>query len=141
MDIELVNLGCMRLKESTPEEREKATETVLKNLEEYSGYYSALLQYETEFRNRKAPPFKSWLTEFTEEYKMKVLRMHSHHSTASLPEVTACISCERGNGSWQKMTTLMYSGDPFCMKQSILSYVEPEFFREGAGTWGGKPTF
>ena len=71
MDIELVNLGCMRLKESTPEEREKATETVLKNLEEYSGYYSALLQYETEFRNRKAPPFKSWLTEFTEEYKMK----------------------------------------------------------------------
>ena len=71
MDIELVNLGCMRLKESTPEEREKATETVLKNLEEYSGYYSALLQYETEFRNKKAPPFKAWLTEFTEEYNMK----------------------------------------------------------------------
>ena len=82
-----------------------------------------------------------WIADRAEEYKMKVLRMHSHHSTASLPEVTACISCERGNGSWQKMTTLMYSGDPFCMKQSILSYVEPEFFREGAGTWGGKPTF
>ena len=41
MDYELVAIGCMRLKESTPEEREKATEKVLKNLEDYHGYYSA----------------------------------------------------------------------------------------------------
>ena len=36
MDYELVSMGCMRLRESTPEEREKATENVLKNLEENS---------------------------------------------------------------------------------------------------------
>ena len=33
MDCELTAVGCMRLAESTPEEREKATENVLKNLD------------------------------------------------------------------------------------------------------------
>tara|TARA_B100000287_G_scaffold397244_1_gene413617 strand:- start:275 stop:1063 length:789 start_codon:yes stop_codon:yes gene_type:complete len=33
--------------ESTPEEREKATESVIKNLEEHQAYYSALMQFET----------------------------------------------------------------------------------------------
>jgi len=47
MDYELTAMGCMRLQESTPEERETATEKVLKNLEEHNGYYSALLQFET----------------------------------------------------------------------------------------------
>ena len=48
MDYELTNLGVSRLKESTPEEREKVTETVLKNLEsKHPAYYSALLQFET----------------------------------------------------------------------------------------------
>jgi hypothetical protein len=62
----------MRLKESTPEEREKATEKVLKNLEEIPNYYTALLTYETEFRGRDSKPsFKSWAKEFTEEYQMK----------------------------------------------------------------------
>ena len=38
MDYELTQLGVSRLQESTPEEREKATETVLKNLEEHQAY-------------------------------------------------------------------------------------------------------
>ena len=46
MDYELTALGCLRLAESTVEEREKATETVLKNLGEHGGYYSALIQFE-----------------------------------------------------------------------------------------------
>jgi len=46
MDYELVQLGCSRLAESTIEEREKATESVLKNLEEHQAYYSALIQFE-----------------------------------------------------------------------------------------------
>ena len=45
MDIELTELGVSRLAESTPEEREKCTEKVLKNLEEHQSYYSALLQF------------------------------------------------------------------------------------------------
>jgi len=47
MDYELTQLGVSRLAESTPEEREKATESVLKNLEgKHSAYYSALIQFE-----------------------------------------------------------------------------------------------
>ena len=48
MDYELTQLGVSRLAESTPDEREKATESVLKNLEgKHPSYYSALLQFET----------------------------------------------------------------------------------------------
>jgi hypothetical protein len=46
MDYELTALGCSRLAESTIEEREKATTTVLKNLKEHGAYYSALIQFE-----------------------------------------------------------------------------------------------
>ena len=53
MDYELTQMGVSRLAESTPEEREKATESILKNLEEFSGYYSALIHYETQFRKLK----------------------------------------------------------------------------------------
>ena len=46
MDYELTAVGCSRLVESTVEERGAATEKVIKNLEEHSGYYSALIQFE-----------------------------------------------------------------------------------------------
>ena len=72
MDYELTEMGVSRLAESTPEEREKATEAVLKKLEEHSGYYSALIHYETEYRNTESKPaFKTWLKEFYEENNMK----------------------------------------------------------------------
>lgn len=72
MDYELTEIGVSRLAESTPEEREKATEAVLKNLEEHSGYYSALVHYETKFRNSdNKPSFKTFLKEFFEDTAMK----------------------------------------------------------------------
>ena len=46
MDFELTSMGVSRLQESTPEERQKVTETVIKNLEGHGGYYSALIQFE-----------------------------------------------------------------------------------------------
>ena len=52
MDYELTAIGCYRLAESTVEEREKTTEKVIKNLQEYGGYYSSLIQYETEYRKK-----------------------------------------------------------------------------------------
>ena len=71
MDYELIALGCSRLAESTPEEREKATETVLKNLEGNGGYYTALITYETEYRNRPTKPsFSTWLND-QDDIKMK----------------------------------------------------------------------
>jgi hypothetical protein len=36
----------------------------------------------------------------------------------------------------------LYMGDPFGFAVAELPYVEPEFFRPGAGTWGGgKPSW
>ena len=59
MDYELVELGCSRLAESTPEERMNSTEKVLKNLTEHPGYYSGIIHYNTQFRNEsKKPSFK-----------------------------------------------------------------------------------
>ena len=71
MYCELEKMGTT-LRESESEQREKATETVLKKLEEHSGYYSALIHCETEYRNAKSKPaFKTWLKEFYEENNMK----------------------------------------------------------------------
>ena len=64
MDLELTSLGVSRLQESTPEEREKATEAVLKNLEEYGGYYSALIQFNGGMNHGSKiteTSFKKWL--------------------------------------------------------------------------------
>ena len=69
MDVELTNLGVTRLRESTPEEREKATETVLNNLKEHDAYYSYFIQYEAEYRNKdRKPNFKTYLKELTDSY-------------------------------------------------------------------------
>ncbi len=71
MDYELTALGCSRLAESTPEEREKATESVLKNLNEHQGYYSALIQFErgAKYAGGKIEEssFKKFLENYTSE--------------------------------------------------------------------------
>ena len=82
MDYELTALGCYRLAESTLEEREKSTEKVIKNLEEYGGYYSALIQYETEYRNpvegQTKPTFKSYLKEIEDYQMIEVDKKYTH---------------------------------------------------------------
>ena len=68
MDYELTQLGCSRLAESTVEEREKATETVLKNLKEHGAYYSALIQFETGMNQGskiEESSFKKYLETYT----------------------------------------------------------------------------
>jgi len=70
MDYELTSLGCSRLQESTPEEREKATESVLKNLQEHQSYYSALMQFETGMNQGgqiNETSFKKYLETYTSE--------------------------------------------------------------------------
>ena len=64
MDYELTALGCSRLAESTTEEREKSTESVLKNLEEHNAYYSALIHFEGGMNHGSKiteSNFKKWL--------------------------------------------------------------------------------
>lgn len=83
--------------------------------------------------------------EWIAERAMKIMEIklaaHSRHATTPFPETTRCKECTE-NGSWQMLARNFYNGDPFSLKTSELPYVEPEFFRPGAGTWaGGSPTW
>ena len=82
MDYELVSMGIARLAESTLEDRETATEKVIKNLQEYNGYYSALIDYETKYRNvsegQTKPSFKSYLKEMEDYHMIEVDKSFSH---------------------------------------------------------------
>jgi len=70
MYTELEKLGTT-LRESEEEHREKATETVLKNLKDVPAYYSYMEHYETVTRNMdRKPSFKTFLKEL-EGHSMK----------------------------------------------------------------------
>ena len=100
MDYELVSMGCARLAESTIDEREKATETVLKNLEEHGGYYTSLTTYEVTYRNTdKKPSFKKWLSE-QENFKMQEVKSgdkDSKHKEDKMVELKEAITKEIEN--------------------------------------------
>ena len=82
-----------------------------------------------------------WIAERATRTKEVYLNRHKNHASTPFPEVHACMSCTGNIASWKKMSMALYNGDPFSLKASFLKYIEPEFFREGAGTWGGKPSF
>jgi len=77
MDYELTAMGISRLQESSIEDREKATESVLKNLEETPHHYTALITYNTLYRNVQGtkPTFKSWLKNQEDETQMKEVKV------------------------------------------------------------------
>mgnify|MGYP003969489481 CR=1 FL=1 len=101
MDYELINMGCSRLAESTEDERRKATETVLKNLEENNGYYTALITYETQFRNvvkgDKKPSFKTWLAEQGDSQMKEVDKKTSEFKNDKMVELKEAITKEIKN--------------------------------------------
>jgi len=87
MDYELTALGCSRLAESTLEEREKATESVLKNIQEHNGYYTSLITYETLHRNLEdKPTFKKWLAEQGESQMKEVDEKYTNDKMVELKE-------------------------------------------------------
>ena len=70
MYTELEKMGTT-LRESDEDQREKATETVLKNLKDVPAYYSYMEHYETVTRNMdRKPSFKTFLKEL-EGHSMK----------------------------------------------------------------------
>jgi hypothetical protein len=84
-----------------------------------------------------------WIAERSKKVIDYTLKNHGRHSTEDFPEVTKCPKCQMAS-SWKNLAKIMYMGEPFSMKvkADVLPYVEPEYFREGAGTWGnGKPTW
>lgn len=83
----------------------------------------------------------AWISARASETAGHMRLMHSRHATGEFPQVEQCLKCQPGMGSWRALTRVMFLGDPFAMKCPWLKYVEPEFFRPGAGIWGGKPSF
>ena len=82
-----------------------------------------------------------WIKERAIIVRDNLLRRQSHVSSNPFPEKTP-ERTSRTLGSWRNLAHTMWNGDPFSLKtDSILHNIEPEFFRKGAGTWGGKPTW
>ena len=68
---ELHKLGAANINEASEEQKEKATETVIKNLKDVPAYYSYYEHYETTTRNMdRKPSFKTFLKEL-EGHSMK----------------------------------------------------------------------
>lgn len=83
-----------------------------------------------------------WIRDRATKAMDAILSAHKHHSTAPLPDVNPCYTCFANLGCWKALAHALYNGDPFSLKTSNANpYIEPEFFRKGAGTWGGKPTW
>ena len=83
-----------------------------------------------------------WIAKRAAHVRDNRLERHARHSSAPFPQRVRCSQCDKGLDNWRKLTLYMYSGDPFCQRaSSILPYMEPEFFRQGAGTWEGSPTW
>ena len=75
MNAELAKLGVTGLRESNEEQREKATESVIKNLKDVPAYYSMMEHYET-VTNRmegRKPTFKSFVKEMG-DHSMKEIK-------------------------------------------------------------------
>ncbi len=90
MDYELTALGCMRLQESTPEEREKSTESVLKNLDHHPAYYSGLMQFEAGMDHGskiEGKNFKAWLKDHYDMNKMKEVKNAFKNDKMTEPKI------------------------------------------------------
>ena len=82
-----------------------------------------------------------WIAERASKIAGELVPRHSRHSTTPFPDSDPCNQCLGNVGSWKKMTQFLYTGDPLATRFPSLGPIEPEFFRAGAGTWGGKPSW
>ena len=93
-----------------------------------------------------------WIAKRARFIMDRTLARHARHATTPFPQTVQCIACDRGLHCWKKLALDMYSGYPWSTKvnkafpanhvdPALRRYLEPEFFREGAGTWGGTPSW
>ena len=81
-----------------------------------------------------------WIKPRAEKVAARIRSAHAKHSAHPVPELVRCMACGDAMGSWKQMVKVMYSGDPFSLKQSILPFVQPDFFRAGARRFERAPT-
>jgi len=81
-----------------------------------------------------------WIAERATTVRDAMLHIHQGHSSQDIPNRVPCRTCVGSMGSWRNMAYALYNGDPFALRTKGiggLQAMEPEFFRAGAGTWGG----
>jgi predicted phosphoadenosine phosphosulfate sulfurtransferase len=87
----------------------------------------------------------TWIAERATRVMESIVRTHEHHSASPLPDAKPCYTCVTNMGSWRTLTQALYNGDPFALKTKDIGgtqAIDPEFFRPGAGSWGGQaPTW
>lgn len=97
-------------------------------------------RWEDTFNRECIETAPDWIAQRAKEVVTYSLAVHKRHSSQQMPEVMLCPKCGL-LGSWKNLCKVLFMGDPFGMKTK-LAPLEPEFFRAGAGTWGGgKPTW
>ena len=98
--------------------------------------------WEDTFRRECIEKAPDWIADRSLKAMNATLAAHARHASTPLPDTARCYQCHVAVGSWKKMTDTLYLGDPFSAATGgILPLIEPEFFRPGAGQWGGKPTW
>ena len=100
MYFELGEMGVPRLSESSVEDREKATEKVLKNLEEHAAYYSALEQFNTGMNQGskiEEKSFKKYLESYTSERGEGMVEVDKEIKDDKMVELKEAIKAEVKN--------------------------------------------
>ena len=100
MHLELEEMGVPRLAESTPEQRQDATEKVLKNLEEHAAYYSALEQFNTGMNQGskiEEKSFKKYLESYTSERGEGMVEVDKEIKDDKMVELKEAIKAEVKN--------------------------------------------
>ena len=96
--------------------------------------------WEACFRRECMENAPAWIVERSRHVLDSVLASHKKHASQPLPELRPCPNCNNDLGAWKKLTLHMYGGQPFPSRIG-LPPMEPGFFREGGGTWGGSVTW
>jgi predicted phosphoadenosine phosphosulfate sulfurtransferase len=81
-----------------------------------------------------------WIARRSRKIASVITQKHTAHSNQHFPEAQLCERCGV-DGSWMRLSKDAFMGDPFAMRFDFLPALDPEFFREGAGKWGGPPTW
>jgi len=100
MYFELEEMGVPRLAESTPEQRQDATEKVLKNLEEHAAYYSALEQFNAgmdQGSKIEEKSFKKYLESYTSERGEGMVEVDKEIKDDKMVELKEAIKAEVKN--------------------------------------------
>lgn len=88
-----------------------------------------------------------WIRDRAVVLKEYMETKHAAHSRLPFPEIRPCTQCGGAKqASWKHLAFMAFNGDPFSLKMKPISahhfpFIEPEFFRQGAGTWNGTPTW